>query len=631
MARKLFLLLFICSCCLAARGGELPDSLQRILKQAGTDQARIQILLAASNTNTNTDPEEATRYATLALEMAQKSGNRNLVAKSYYYLGTNAYEMNSLDKSHAWFLLAASLYDSLHDFSGMALAYSALGDVISDEGDGGKSIAYYGRAKKNFLSAGDTLQAIYMDMSIAGILGTVINKTDSAVSLSLSILPKAHRTKDDGLISKVLANIAVLYQMQGNYQKALDYSIKALPYFERRGDYVMSAMTYGSIAEDYVLLKNYNSAEKYALLEYESYKKGKSQKGIVLAMQRLGTVAKEKKDYAAAAQWFEKALIAKDSLFTSDIAAQVTEMQTKYETEKKEQAIDKLNKEAQLQEAQISRQRLVRNLIIAIALFVLLVAGILYRNYKRSQSLNRQLEEQKAKLEELDVIKNKLFSAISHDLRSPMMSLDATLDLLQQENITQERLKAYTGHINTSMNATLTLLDNLLNWSLSQMKGLSLSPAEVNLKELADENIQLYASAAGKKKISIVSEIGTDASAYIDRNIGRLVIRNLLNNAIKFTPEKGQITLSSVDRGNEVEIQVKDNGIGMAAQHVKMLFELRMGNTRRGTAKEKGTGLGLVLCKELIEKSGGNISVESEEGKGSTFKVRLPKTLSVTP
>lgn len=317
-----------------------------------------------------------------------------------------------------------------------------------------------------------------------------------------------------------------------------------------------------------------------------------------------------KGDYAKALEWYKKKTTLADSLMNDSKNAQLAEAEKKYESEKKEQTIA-------IQKAEIQKQDLIRNLIIAISAFILAVAGILFWNYRKTQKLNRQLGE-------LNAIKNKLFSAISHDLRSPLMTLDATLAVLRRENVTQEELKQYTGHISNSMNSALGLLDNLLSWSLSQMKGLSLAPSEVKLKELVEENIELYSGAAEKKKIKLSSEISDEQTVYIDKNVGRLVIRNLINNAIKFTHENGTVSVSADRKNRRVEISVKDNGLGMAAEHVKMLFELRTGKTTQGTAKEKGTGLGLVLCKELIEKSNGTISVESEPGEGSTFKISVP-------
>ena len=241
---------------------------------------------------------------------------------------------------------------------------------------------------------------------------------------------------------------------------------------------------------------------------------------------------------------------------------------------------------------------------------------------ERTLKLNETLEN----LESANSVKNKLFSIISHDLRSPLAALKDSVYFLKRGNLTQEQTPAFANKLDISIQNTMNLLDNLLNWSLSQMKGQQLSPIKVNLKEIADENISLYNQVAEEKKIGMVNLLEDSPTAWADENIVRLVMRNLINNALKFSPSGTSIVISGKEEENNAIFKVEDEGMGIAPELISTLFE--MGNKQKirlGTGNEYGSGLGLGLCKELVEKSSGSICVDTTKGKGSAFIVTLPK------
>jgi len=616
MRKKLLLLFFFIVGGTATYGTELPDSMQKVLDKASTDTARIRILLKASNTGVQQDPDLGTRYAMMALSLSQKSGNRALVAKSYYRLGTNAYIAKTMDKSLAWFVKAATLNDSLHDLKGMAMSYSAIGDVIGDEGNGKKSIEYYSKAKTYFIDIKDTEHVIYMDMAIAGTLGSM-NLNDSALAYTLSILPAAEKTGNNTLISMITANIGAIYKQKGEYAKALEYFLKALKCFERQGDFVIVAQSYGNIGDTYMLMGDYPNAEKYVGLQYESYKKAKSQIGILQAMKQFGNIFMQKKDYQQAAEWYKKAIEASDSFFKADVTKQVAEMQTKYETEKKDKALI-------LQNAKLDRQQLIINGSIAFLVLILAASLVLFINYRKINKLSKALSVQKVELQELNTVKDKLFSAISHDLRSPLGRITNMLYMMQRGGMDAEKLKSRTSDFLNAMNQTMQMLDNLLYWATGQMKGLNINKTQINLWEITDENLELMKGEAELKNIELVDTVDKSTMAHADLNMVRLVMRNLVSNAIKFTPEGGTVEISSVNENNMVQISVSDTGIGMDKETLNALLANKQIKSRMGTGTEKGFGLGLQLCKDFIEKNGGKLDIKSETDKGSVFSFSLP-------
>lgn len=237
------------------------------------------------------------------------------------------------------------------------------------------------------------------------------------------------------------------------------------------------------------------------------------------------------------------------------------------------------------------------------------------------------LKESEKLLFNLNQTKDKLFSIIGHDLRSPFANIiglsDILIDSTPNEN-KNDNLK-FLGVINSSAKSSLNLLDNLLNWAKSQTGQLKINQQDVLLNPLLDEVVKQSSAAAHLKKTSIVVNSRQKLSAYTDQNMLKLVIRNLISNALKFTNENGTILLELKSDGLYTLITVADNGVGMNEETRKSLFNNGAKVSTLGTAKEKGSGLGLLLCKEFIEKLGGKIWVESKFNEGSKFHFTLPK------
>ncbi len=237
-----------------------------------------------------------------------------------------------------------------------------------------------------------------------------------------------------------------------------------------------------------------------------------------------------------------------------------------------------------------------------------------------------ELEAQKLELAELNASKDKFFSIISHDLRSPFNALLGFAQILSEnlERYTLTEIQQKVTYIRTAAERLYALLENLLTWSRIQRGALEYIPEPIDLAEIAEDNVTLFAPNAEQKQIHLHNTIQTQTFVYADYSMINTVIRNLTSNALKFTSPGDQIRLSATVAGQLVEVAVSDTGVGIPADILPTLLRIDTHHTQVGTAGEKGTGLGLVLCKELIEKNGGQLWVESEIGKGSTFKFTLP-------
>ncbi len=242
--------------------------------------------------------------------------------------------------------------------------------------------------------------------------------------------------------------------------------------------------------------------------------------------------------------------------------------------------------------------------------------------------LNARLTESEEKLQELNASKDRFFSIIAHDLKGPFQGLLGYSELLSRDidMLSQEDIKDFAESLNNSAKQLFKLLENLLQWSRIQRGVIEYNPNDFQIKMIADMNLSLIEGRARQKGIKLENDISSDVYCYADENMTNTVIRNLMSNAVKFT-RKGQAIgiRSSEINDNFVTIEVYDTGIGMSKEAQEKLFRIDQAYTTPGTDNEQGTGLGLILCKELIEKNKGSIRVSSEEGKGTSFFLRIPK------
>lgn len=234
------------------------------------------------------------------------------------------------------------------------------------------------------------------------------------------------------------------------------------------------------------------------------------------------------------------------------------------------------------------------------------------------------LEKQTAELKELDNLKSKLFSVISHDLKTPMYALRNLFRNMQQYDLPAEEIKLMVPEVITDLTYTTSLMENLLQWAKSQMQASSMNPQLLDMRDLIKEVMSLLRLQADTKKVYLEMKVDSPVYVYADKDMINLVLRNLLSNAIKFTPENGYVFLGANPSDEFVEVFVEDTGTGITQEAMKKI-NTNDYYTTKGTANESGTGLGLMLCKEFLTKNGGKMFVESEPGKGSTFSFILPQ------
>ncbi len=247
---------------------------------------------------------------------------------------------------------------------------------------------------------------------------------------------------------------------------------------------------------------------------------------------------------------------------------------------------------------------------------------------RQLKRLNEEISEKKKELELLNQTKDRFFTIISHDLKTPVTTIGGLSTLLSETagTITPDKIRECTEMISEASFELSKLLDNLLEWAKVQTGKLRYEPEEVNLSELTAESIQMLITDAKAKKIGLKTEIDDRITACLDKNMMAAVIRNITSNAIKFTRPGGKVTVKAKENGKTLELSVHDTGVGISKDNMDRLFKIDGHLSLAGTEGETGSGLGLILSKEFIDIHGGEIGVESEVEKGTTFRIMLPKS-----
>lgn len=246
---------------------------------------------------------------------------------------------------------------------------------------------------------------------------------------------------------------------------------------------------------------------------------------------------------------------------------------------------------------------------------------------EKFENLNIQLKKSEQELKELNSAKDRFFSIVAHDLRSPFSSLLSFSEFLVEDidELPKDEIKSFAEKINESSRTVFSLLENLLQWSRIQTGKIPYEPITFNIYHKINQIMNLLKNNAEAKKINVVNDVPASAIVFADEDMMFSVIQNLLSNAIKFTRESGSIVFRAHPRENEIMVSITDNGVGIKEEDIRKLFRIDSHHTTYGTKEEKGSGLGLLLCKEMVERNRGKISVASKVGEGTTFSFTIPK------
>ena len=431
-----------------------------------------------------------------------------------------------------------------------------------------------------------------------------------------------------------LSDLGEVYFAKNDYKKAIEYYQKALVIWQGIHDGYGLAKTMLNLGKVYARLGYVGKAE--AELNNSLFEGKHHQNKLIIAQVylALSLLYEAKADWKQALAFHKLYSVYSDSVLNISTSDKISEFRVINEIDEKEKEVELLNRESKIQLLEIEKHQITNKifLIVTIAgvgfLLLLIFRFIKIRKLKiLLEEKNEAISLKSKELEEANAAKDKFFSIIAHDLKSPFTGLLGYTEILVEEfdSMEQEEKVNTIGYLKTLIERVYRLIENLLDWSRIQTDRIELISEVIELETELPEILALLKANAEKKQITIINKITTPFTVFLDNYSFRSIVQNLISNAIKFTNPGGEITIWANEKNDFVELFVSDNGIGINSELLKKIFNIETRHSTKGTDNEVGTGLGLLLCKELAEKNGGAITIESQVERGTTIRVTLPK------
>ncbi|MDL2312285.1 tetratricopeptide repeat-containing sensor histidine kinase [Bacteroidales bacterium OttesenSCG-928-B11] len=469
------------------------------------------------------------------------------------------------------------------------------------------ALTHYQKAKEMAMELGDK-----QGLSIAeNNIGNIYQKKGNYLLAIEQYQYSLHLQKeidDKESLCNTYYNIGTCYRELGEKDASFPFFIQALEIAKEIGEVEIHAL---SLIE----LAHYNAIEKrqfyqadLQITEAETLAKETGYNQVLEEVYLIRSqIEEEKGNFANALGYYKKHKELSDTLFTLHSAEKLHEYEVRYQTKEKELKIEK-------QQAEIKQHKILQFIYIAGLMTAVLIVILLICIIRINRKRNRELKE-------IDATKDKFFSIISHDLKNPAIAQRNALQLLSENgnNWDAATLNQFHTELLKSADYQVELLYNLLNWAQVQTGRMPYRPFPFDFTESIRLEVAMIGKMAEKKSIQLDVQIPDQIVIDGDRNMLSTIIRNLLTNAIKFTNEQGKVSFGIVSSDKKHTISISDNGVGMSAEQLQNLFRIDKQQSKTGTAGEQGSGLGLIVSKELVEKHGSTLYVESEPGKGSRF------------
>ncbi len=570
-------------------------SLAETYAQKALQLARVQsdtsvivecLLISSRVKRTQGNYEAAMQYDFEALSLSEKYDSDELKSDALNTIGINHYRLREYDEAMSKFRESLSIRTQLGDSAGVADLWNNIGMVQDDTGKPQEALQSYRRALKVFtvLDFQDARADTYNNM--AGVFYRTGDR-DSLVYYANKSIDIKRELNDYVSISFGLINLGLFYYFTGDSQVAIEYLNEGL-----------------AIAKDNALLSQMSRA-----------------------YSNLSDIYADAGDFEQAYAMHKSYTQVQDSILNLDKQRSVEELKMQYETEKQEQSIALLSRENQIQDLSIQRNRSLWIFFSLLSAFLGAIFILLLSRHRERLKLNRELADKNQQLSELNATKDKFFAIISHDLKNPLSAFRSISSALDEnlESLSSNELKYFSNQLTKSADSLLEMLKNLLDWALTQTGRLKPEPKALKFADACMAVIQTLKPHADTKQVKLVCQNDADFSLMADARMLETVLRNLLTNAIKFSPEGGTVKISAWINESFVCFSVKDEGIGISHEDQKKLFRIDEDVRKIGNHEQKGSGLGLILCHEMVLANDGKIRVKSELGKGCEFVVELPK------
>jgi signal transduction histidine kinase/tetratricopeptide (TPR) repeat protein len=571
-------------------------------------------------------------YLNKSLAISKEIKKKILVKTNNTNLGALYAKKGQYNKSLNYYFEALKLQTKNQNGKIDAIINGNIGSIYLELGKFDDALKYYKKAivinKKNNLKV--SLAYNYFNLAI---LYSNLGKYYQSIEFFDKVLNLQNHINDNSMILDCVSSKATMLILLGKTSEAITIFKDCednLPKNLTPNDLSYFYFSYGSTLLDYFIKLNKNEGTftknilNDAIINLEkskSYLGGQDLiKSDLKVYEYLYKAYKLNNKYSEALENLEIYQQQSESMFLNESIKSISDFENKLELEKKDKKLLLQKNKIKLAE---SKQLFIT---IALILTILLLILVIYL-YNIKHKSNITLKFKNNEVNELNQTKDKLFSIVAHDLLNPIINFKNASEVLvnNYDSFTSDENKEYLSLIKQSSVSLLEMLRNLLDWSRSQRNKIETKIDYLSINQILLDNINLVQMASSQKSINIKHNFNSNFNALVDINLMTTVVRNVLSNAIKFTSENGEIDIKIEELENTTLIKIIDSGVGISQDKIAKIFELNTNNSTYGTNNEKGTGLGLVLCKEFMELMNGRITIESEVGKGTTVILQVPK------
>lgn len=566
-------------------------------------------------------PDGRLESAETLLDLAKEQGSQEYRIKAYMQMGIAHRFMGNLERALEYLFKGADEAAGKQQFKNtLAEIYAEISTSYTQNGDSENAL-FYGSKTIEMLRELGKKQPLALSLLNFGYDYYLIGNYDSAMAYYNESEPILEALGFDLGVAYIMGNRALVYWKQGEREKAKEGLFKAIEMLEPLGDKYGMADYYNQLGSIFLEENAEEEAIRYTLTGLDMAKSVGLKEQVRDASYLLFKLYNKRGNLKEAIKYQTQYYAYKDSIQNLETTQRLGDMRTEYEVGRKQAEVDLLMEQRR------------NNQIIIITGGILLVAFlslviIVYSSFKSKIRLSKQLEKQNDDLGVLNQTKDKFFSIISHDLRGPVNTLGGLVTVCQMylTDGNAEGVKGMVDQMSNSVDRITKLLDTLLNWALQQSGRFPYVPERLDLKDLVHEVLEMFKDTASSKGINL--NFDPEKSYYLnaDRNTTSTILRNLVNNAIKFTNKGGSVdVIAEADSNkNYCIIRVSDNGVGIPEDKLKGIFDLDETISTKGTLGETGLGLGLQLVYEFVQLNGGEIHVASTVDQGTTFTVKLP-------
>ncbi|WP_143822936.1 tetratricopeptide repeat-containing sensor histidine kinase [Mucilaginibacter sp. MD40] len=570
--------------------------------------------------------DKAINYFHLALAIRKKLNNPLEIAHCYAIIGITYDNKGDFNKALDNYFHSLTIDLRLNNQLAAADNYCNIGVVMQHLELYAKALEYFNKANALWLKLDDK-QGISTAYQNIGEVLLAQKQYDKALRYFKEAGAMYHELGDEEGIGLIYYNIGLYHFHTGRIDSALHYLNQAVSYSKKSRIPYNVVNAYIGLATVYNQQKDFLNAEKYALLARETADKLQSLNMRADAVLQLSIALAGLNNFREAYAQHNLYLRLQDSL-KNDVSLQKLSSYNQmldFEANQRKASL----KEKYLMEKLAQQRR--TNIVYGIIILVVTIMLIFYYNAKRKQfeanaqlaEKNKEVIEQAEKLNDLNHLKDRLIGILAHDLRAPLSTLRGVFSLLTSKDLTTDEFMAMVPKVFVKLEQTSDFLDTLLFWINSQVDNIEDTTVSFCLCDVVDEELNILDEQFRLKNITPVNNVNNEHTVLADPKSIRIVIHNLLTNAIKFSHCNSEIHIAATCLDNRIKFSVQDTGVGMNASQLKKLFAGKM-VSQLGTLNERGTGMGMVFCKDLIEKYNGTIYAESEPGTGTTFSFILP-------